>query len=223
MQTWQQMHFRRAALWNWRQTKPQLGASNHPWPSLSTGKKQLESPVPQQVTFPPGWCCHRECLRNLNSCWQASSSCGQPGEPWEVFFHSIVSGHRNLRPHPAEVSGISRCPRRRSTAGSSLSALQTKALGNPSRLCSSGDCKEPLLRLSNFWWPTWVGAGKGGQVGSPGVGAGLSSQPLSRGAWRRQTWDCQRCVSHSNLQREKGSQREGGQRVYPLGSEACWD
>lgn len=44
---------------------------------------------------------------------------------------------------------------------------QTKASGNPSSLRSSSDCKEPLVRLSNFWWPTWAGAGKHGQARKP--------------------------------------------------------
>lgn len=101
--------------------------------------------------------------------------------------------------------------------GSLLCALQWKALGNLSSLCSFGNCREPLLRLRNVWWPTWVGAGKRGQVGSPGVREELSSQPLSQDAWWRQTWDCQRCVSHSNLQKEKGEWKGGRTACLYLG------
>lgn len=47
-----------------------------------------------------------------------------------------------------------------------LGRRQTRALGNPSSLCSSGDCKGLLVRLSSFWWPTRDGMGQVGKLGS---------------------------------------------------------
>lgn len=170
----------------------------------------------------PSWlvCCHRECHRNLNSCWQVSSSCGQAGEPWEVFFHSIASGHQNLWPLLVEVSGISRCPQAEELELGWELALCCP-LGNPSLLCSSGGCKEPLLSLSSSWWPTWVDAAN---VGSPGVGAEFElSASLPRRLTKAEVGLPEMCESQQPL---KGKRWAAGREewcVYTLRSEACWD
>lgn len=45
---------------------------------------------------------------------------------------------------------------------------QTKVWGNPNSSSSPSYCKVPLVRLSNFWWPTWAGTGEHGQTRRPG-------------------------------------------------------
>lgn len=126
---------------------------------------------------------------------------------------------KNLWPLLAEISGISRCPQAEELELGGELAL-CSPLGNLSHLCSSGDCKEPLLRRSSSWWPTWVGAGKRGEPRSRGrVELSLSPEmpDEGRGGTARDVWVI------ATSEREKVSRREGGWHVYSLGSEACWD
>lgn len=86
------------------------------------------------------------------------------------------------------------------------SKRQTKALGNPNGLCSSGNC---LWGSATSGDPPGQTQAKMVKLVSLGVGVKLNSVSLSSDTWRRQMWDCQRYVSHSNLQEGKGELKEG--------------